>query len=80
MLQKATTLGSELTESNIICHQNWLYEFLEPSDEEIMAAYIKLNGPEPHHSDADESSSVDSDEESDDVAGEDETGEAMQPG
>ena len=48
MVQKATTLGAELTENYTICHHNWLYEFLEPSDEEIIAAYVKLNGFEPH--------------------------------
>ena len=39
---------AELTENYTICHQNWLDEFLEPSDEEIIAAYVKLNGFEPH--------------------------------
>ena len=29
MVQKAITLGAELTENYTICH-NWLYEFLEP--------------------------------------------------
>ena len=52
MVQKATTLGAELTENYTICHHNWLYEFLEPSDEEIIAAYVKLNGFEPHELDA----------------------------
>ena len=51
MVQKAITLGAELTENYTICH-NWLYEFLEPGDEEIIAAYVTLNGPEPHESDA----------------------------
>lgn len=67
MVQKAITLGAELTENYTICHHNWLYEFLEPGDEEIIAAYVTLNGPEPHESDADESSSSSSDEESDDA-------------
>ena len=51
MVQKAITLGAELTENYTICHHNWLYEFLEPGDEEIIAAYVTLNGPEPHESD-----------------------------
>ena len=56
-----------------------LYEFLEPGDEEIIAAYVTLNGPEPHESDADESSSSSSDEESDDAdADEGEAGDSMQ--
>ena len=61
-------------------HHNWLYEFLEPGDEEIIAAYVTLNGPEPaHESDADESSSSSSDEESDDAdADEGEAGDSMQ--
>ena len=67
MVQKAITFGAELTENYTICHHNWLYEFLEPGDEEIITAYVKLNGPEPHESDADESSSSGSDEESDDT-------------
>ena len=41
MVQKAITLGAELTENYTICH-NWLYEFLEPGDEEIIAAYVTL--------------------------------------
>ena len=58
---------------------NWLYEFLEPGDEEIIAAYVTLNGPEPHESDAGESSSSSSDEESDDAdADEGEAGGSMQ--
>ena len=80
MVQKAITLGAELTENYTICHHNWLYEFLEPGDEEIIAAYVTLNnGPEPHESDADESSSSSSDEESDDAdADEGEAGDSMQ--
>ena len=79
MVQKAITLGAELTENYTICHHNWLYEFLEPGDEDIIAAYVTLNGPEPHESDADESSSSGSDEESDDAdADEGEAGDSMQ--
>ena len=78
MVQKAITLGAELTENYTICH-NWLYEFLEPGDEDIIAAYLKLNGPEPHESDADERSSSSSDKESDDAdANEGEAGDLMQ--
>ena len=75
MVQKAITLGSDLTESYTICHHNWLYEFLEPSDDEIVEAYLKLNRPEPHDSDADESSS---DEALDDGGEGDGEGEEMQ--
>ena len=52
--------GSELTENYTICHHNWLYKCLEPSDDEIIAAYLTLNGPEPRDSDAKESSDDDS--------------------
>ena len=75
MVQKATTLGSELTESYTICHHNWLYEFLEPSEDEAMVAYLSLNGPEPHDSDACGSSSEEDNEEVGDDGGE---GEEMQ--
>ena len=75
MVQKAITLGSDLTESYTICHHNWLYEFLEPNDDEIVEAYLKLNRPEPHDSDADESSS---DEALDDGGEGDGEGEEMQ--
>ena len=79
MVQKAITLGAELTENYTICHHNWLYEFLEPGDEEIIAAYVELYGSESHESNADESSSSSSDEKSDDTdADEGEEGDSMQ--
>ena len=54
MLQKATTLGGDVVESYTICHYQWLYEFLCPSDDEVAAAYMKLHGNEAHESDAEE--------------------------
>ena len=30
-------------------HYNWQYEFMRPSIEEIVEAYLKINGPERSH-------------------------------
>ena len=68
MLEKATTLGADLVADYTICHHNWQYDFLEPSDEEVVAAWTVLYGPEPRDSDAESDGSAGSDNESDDDA------------
>ena len=71
MLEKAATLGAELVAEYTICHHNWLYDFLEPSDEEVVAAWAALYGPEPRESDAESDGSGGSDSESDDSESDD---------
>ena len=55
MVQKATTIGPELVSDYTICHHNWQYPFLVPSDEECIATYHALHGKDAHASDVDES-------------------------
>ena len=64
MLQKATTLGGDLVESYTICHYQWLYEWLCPTDDEIAEAYQIVHGKEAHQSDED-SSDAEADEDGD---------------
>ena len=56
MVAKATTIGAELVADYTICHHNWLYDFLVPSDEECVEAYMNLHGKVARASDGEESS------------------------
>ena len=40
-------MSPELLELYVFIHYNWQYEFLRPSIEEVVAAYIKLHGSVP---------------------------------
>ena len=57
MTAKAASLGPELTADYTICHHNWQYDFLLPEDDEAVAAYQRVYGPEASDSDADSSGS-----------------------
>ena len=63
----AATMSPEILEMYVFVHYNWQYEFMRPSIEEIVHAYIKIYGA--HALEDDEAS--DSDEEGDDVEGDD---------
>ena len=67
MLAKAPTMDPELASNYTILHYNFSYDFLEPTDEEVVAAYTKVNGEEePEFEDGNDSDdSDDSDEGSD---------------
>ena len=64
MVAKASSLGSDLVVDYTICHHNWQYDFLLPSEVEIVSAYQLLYGGEAHPSDG---------EASDDEAGEEDS-------
>jgi len=71
MVQKSTNIGADLVADYTICHYNWKYSWLEPSEEEIVKAYQELYGPEAHVSDDSES---EADDEEDDEEDDDEEG------
>ena len=56
MVAKATTIGADLVADYTICHHNWEYDFLVPSDKECTEAYIKLYGKDARISDGEGSS------------------------
>ena len=47
MLAKATTMDPDLAANYTILHHNFMYAFLEPTDEEVVEAYTKEEGEEP---------------------------------
>ena len=51
MVAKASSLGSDLVVDYTICHHNWQYDFLLPSEVEIVSAYQLLYGGGAHPSD-----------------------------
>ena len=67
MKAKAASLGAGLTTDYTMCHHNWQYECLEPSDQQVVEDYDKLYGPEARVSDASSS-----DEEGEEGAAEEE--------
>ena len=69
MVAKAASLGADLLADYTICHYNWQYDFLLPSDEEIVSAYQLLYGVDARASDAEQSSSDEDD--ADDAGDED---------
>ena len=46
MLAKAPTMDPELASNYTILHYNFSYDFLETTDEEVVAAYLQENGEE----------------------------------
>ena len=54
--------GPELLELYVFIHYNWQYEFMQPTIEEIVAAYLKLHGPEPLEEDVADGEDEDEDE------------------
>lgn len=68
MVAKAASIGADLVTDYTICHHNWEYDFLVPSDKECTDAYVKLYGKDARASDGEEgsdSSSSSGDEASD---------------
>jgi hypothetical protein len=65
MVAKASSLGGDLVADYTICHHNWQYDFLLPSDDEIVSAYQAVNGKDAHISDAESSDEDQSDGEED---------------
>ena len=58
----AQRMGPELLELYVFIHYNWQYEFMQPTIEEIVAAYLKLHGPEPLEEDVADGEDEDEDE------------------
>lgn len=42
----AATMSPEILEMYVFVHYNWQYDFMRPSIEEIVAAYLKIYGPD----------------------------------
>lgn len=53
MVQKSTSIGADLVVDYTICHHNWQYPWLEPTDDEVDKAYQRLYGDKAHESDVD---------------------------
>ena len=66
-------MSSEILELYVFIHYNWQYEFLRPSIEEIVKAYLATYGSEPFPEDLEEeelNSEEDDDEEDEAAEGE----------
>ena len=77
MVAKASSLGSDLVADYTICHHNWQYEFLLPSEAEIVSAYQTVYGAEAHPSDGEASDSEDGEEDDEGSANNGEAEDAM---
>ena len=78
MVAKASSIGADLVMDYTICHHNWQYDFLFPSDAEIVSAYQTLYGADAHVSDAESSDSEeDAEEDADAVEDGEEDGMAV---
>ena len=60
LMGKCGTLSPDLLELYMFIHYNMRYDWMRPSTKEIVAAYIKTYGADPHESDADSESDSDS--------------------
>ena len=69
-------MSSEILELYVFIHYNWQYEFLRPSIEEIVKAYLATYGSEPFPEDLEEEELYSEDEEDDDEEDEAAEGEA----
>ena len=66
MVAKASSLGADLVVDYTICHHNWQYSFLCPTDDEIVEAYNKAYGDKANESDVQSDGDSDSEAEGDD--------------
>ena len=51
----AATMSPELLELYVFIHYNWAYDFMRPTIDEIVKAYLEVYGPEEREEDVDES-------------------------
>ena len=77
MVAKASSLGSDLVVDYTICHHNWQYDFLLPSEAEIVSTYQTLYGGEAHPSDGEASDDEDGEEDGEDSDDDGEAEDAM---
>ena len=78
----AATMSPELLELYVFIHYNWQYEFMRPTIDEVVKAYLNEHGHEPEEDDmepgtdsADEDEEEEGEEEEEDGEGEGEGGE-----
>ena len=62
----AATMSPDILEMYVFIHYNWQYEFMRPTIEEIVAAYLKVYGREPKQEDLEEEEEEDGDDDDDD--------------
>ena len=60
---KSRTLSPTLLSDYAFCHYNYKYDWLRPSLDEIIKAYIRLFGKKAHESDAESDSEEEEEEE-----------------
>ena len=65
----AATMSPEILEMYVLVHYNWQYEFMRQTIAEIVAAYLKVYGPDARLDD------LDSDSEDDYAGGDESDGE-----
>ena len=74
----AATMSPEILEMYVFIHYNWQYEFMRPTIEEIVAAYLKIYGAEPSTDDVESSDDdADADADADDEDQGEEEGDAV---
>ena len=54
----AATMSPEVLELYVFIHYNWKYDFMRPSIDEIVKAYLKAYGNEPMPEDVEEDNDI----------------------